>query len=58
MWLFPGLSYATIAAIVVVLVAMAFVPDLRPQAIASAATVAIVTTAWAILRRPRLKGKP
>ena len=58
MWLFPGLSYATIAAIVVVLVAMAFVPDLRPQAIASAATVAIVTSAWAILRRPRLKGKP
>ncbi len=58
MWLFPGLSYATIAAIVIVLIAMAFVPDLRPQFIASAATVAIVAAAWAILRRPQLRARP
>ncbi|MES2302745.1 MAG: amino acid permease, partial [Pseudomonadota bacterium] len=56
MWLFPGLSYATIAAIVIVLAAMAFVPDLRPQFVASAVTVAIAAGAWFLLRRPRLKG--
>ncbi|MBB3860530.1 L-asparagine transporter-like permease [Novosphingobium hassiacum] len=58
MWLFPSLSYATIAAIVIVLIAMAFVPDLRPQFVASAVTVAIVAGAWIILRRPHLRARP
>lgn len=56
MWLFPWLSYATIGAILVVLSAMAFVPDLRPQFMASAVTVAIAAAAWWFLRRGHLHG--
>lgn len=54
MWLFPWLSYATIGAIGVVLCAMALVPDLRPQFLASAATVGIAAAAWFIFRRQRI----
>lgn len=51
MWLFPYLSYATIAAILLVLAAMGFVPELRSQLLASALTVAVCAAAFATFRR-------
>lgn len=54
MWLFPWLSYATIAAIVIVLLAMSMVSELRPQFLASALTVAVAVGAWWLLRRKRV----
>ena len=51
MWLFPWLSWLTIAAIGAVLVAMAFVPDLASQLYASLACTAIVVLAYWSLRR-------
>ena len=51
MWLFPYASYATVAAILAVLGAMAFVAELRSQLLASAMTVALCAGAWAAFRR-------
>lgn len=42
MWLFPWLSYATILAMAGILVAMAFVPEMREQLIPSAVSVLAV----------------
>jgi L-asparagine transporter-like permease len=51
MWLFPWLSWLTIASIGTVLVAMAFVPDLASQLYASLACTAVVVVAYWFLRR-------
>jgi gamma-aminobutyrate permease len=51
MWLFPYASYAVIAAILVVLVAMAFTPDLATQLYASLICVAVVLGAYGLVRR-------
>jgi L-asparagine transporter-like permease len=53
MWLFPGLTYLTIAAMFGVLVAMAVTPALTSQFFASAVVVAIVLLAYWVLRRRR-----
>ena len=51
MWLFPGLSWAAIAGIVLVFVAMAVLPEDRVQLGASAASVAMAAgAAWAAYR--------
>jgi AAT family amino acid transporter/GABA permease len=46
MWLFPWLSYAVVAAIVGVLAAMGADPALRPQLMASAASLALASIAY------------
>ncbi len=56
MWLFPYASYATIAAIMVVLAAMAFVAELRSELLASALTVALCGGAYAAFRRRAHRG--
>jgi L-asparagine transporter-like permease len=56
MWLFPWLSYAAIAAMVAVLIAMAFTPAARQDFNASAITLAVSIAAYLIVkqvRRPR-----
>jgi AAT family amino acid transporter/GABA permease len=53
-WLFPWLSYATIAAMFAVLVAMAFTAELASQFYASLACV--VAVAVAFVARQRLRG--
>jgi GABA permease len=45
MWLFPWLTYVAIAAMVAVIVSMAFVADARPQLIPSLISLAIVVVA-------------
>lgn len=54
MWLFPGLSYAVIAAIVGVLVAMAFQEGLRTQLLASLISLAVVSAAHLLVRKRQL----
>ena len=60
MWLFPGLSWATVAVIVAVLVAMAAVPATRPQILLGTLTVLTVlvlreaVTSWRGRRRINL----
>jgi AAT family amino acid transporter/GABA permease len=51
MWLFPWLSYAVVAAIVGVLVAMAADPALRPQLLASVASLAVASAAYGVAAR-------
>jgi len=51
-WLFPWLSYATIAGIVAIFVTMVFLPDQRLQLMASTGSVAVVAGA-AFARTPR-----
>lgn len=51
MWMFPWLSYAVIAGIVVVLVVMAFTPDQQQQLVASAVSVLIAAVAWLVRKR-------
>ncbi|UMY63245.1 amino acid permease [Pseudomonas sp. LS.1a] len=58
MWLFPGLSYAVIAAIVGVLVAMAFQEGLRTQLLASLVSLAVVSAAHLLVRKRRLHAGP
>jgi len=59
MWLFPWLSYATIAVIVAVLLSMAYVPDQRSQVVMSLLSLAVVTISYFLFRRPLLqKSKP
>jgi AAT family amino acid transporter/GABA permease len=56
MWLFPWLSYAAIAAMVAVLIAMAFTPGSRQDFKASAITLVVAIAAYQVvkrLRRPR-----
>jgi GABA permease len=55
-WLFPWLTYAAIAAMAGVLVAMALTEALASQFYASAACVAIVGGAWLARRRKRGTG--
>jgi L-asparagine transporter-like permease len=50
-WLFPWLSYATIAAMIGVLAAMAFTHDLASQFYASLVCVGVVMIAYAVRRR-------
>nr|WP_233471082.1 hypothetical protein [Paraburkholderia caribensis] len=46
MWLFPWLSYAVVAAIVGLLVSMGVDAELRPQLMASIASLAFASAAW------------
>ena len=48
MWLFPWLSYATIAAMLAVILAMAFLPDTRSQFFLSLLTVVILLIAYQV----------
>ncbi len=51
MWLFPALSWATVAVIVAVLAAMAAVPATRPQIVLGTLTVLAVLGLYQMLRR-------
>ncbi|AFT88674.1 amino acid permease [Paraburkholderia phenoliruptrix] len=53
MWLFPWLSYAVVAAIVGVLIAMGTDAGLRPQLMASIASLAVASAAWLLAARRR-----
>ena len=52
-WLFPGLSYATIAAMIGVMVAMAVTPELASQFYFSLLTLAVVVGSYFVFRKPR-----
>jgi AAT family amino acid transporter/GABA permease len=56
MWLFPWLSYAVVAAIVGVLVAMGSDPSLRPQLMASAASLAVASAAYMLVAKRQHSG--
>jgi L-asparagine transporter-like permease len=47
MWLFPGLTYIVAAAMIAVLVAMLFEPDLAVQLYATLGSVVVVLAAYA-----------
>src|SRR5271156_293531 len=53
MWLFPWLSYAAIAAMGAVLIAMAFTPALQQDFKASLITLIVAMTAFAVVKRLR-----
>jgi AAT family amino acid transporter/GABA permease len=53
MWLFPWLSYAVVVAIVGVLVAMGLDAELRPQLMASIASLAFASAAWLLAAKRR-----
>jgi GABA permease len=53
MWLFPYLSYATIACMAAVLIAMAFTPGQRQDFNASCITLLVAVIAYSIVRRLR-----
>ena len=54
MWLFPWLTYLSIAAMVAVIAAMALVDDVRSQLIPSFISLAVVLlAAWLRHRQPR-----
>ena len=53
MWLFPWLSYAVVVAIVGVLVAMGMDAELRPQLMASIASLAFASAAWLLAAKRR-----
>jgi GABA permease len=46
MWLFPWLSYTTIAAMLAVILAMAVLPDTRSQFYLSLVTVVVILAAY------------
>jgi GABA permease len=50
MWLYPWLTYLSIAAMAAVLIAMAVIPDQRPLLIASLISAAVILAAY-LLRR-------
>ena len=50
MWLYPWLTYLSIAAMVAVLIAMAVIPEQRPLLIASGISAAVILAAY-LLRR-------
>lgn len=54
MWLFPWLSYAVVAVIAGVLVAMAFQESLHTQFLASLVSLGVVSAAYLLLKRRRL----
>ncbi|SIR90158.1 amino acid permease [Williamsia sterculiae] len=57
MWLFPWLSYATIAVMVAVILAMAFLPSTRSQFIMSGVTLVVILVAYELTRwRSRRSG--
>jgi GABA permease len=61
MWLFPYLSYATIACMAAVLIAMAFTPGQRQDFNASCITLIVAVVAYWIVRRlrqPRTAASP
>ena len=51
MWLFPWLSYATIALMATVILAMAFLPDTRSQFLMSGVTLAVILVSFEVVRR-------
>ncbi|WP_158890580.1 amino acid permease [Amycolatopsis anabasis] len=53
MWLFPGLSYATIIALAAVLAAMAILPASRSQFWLSAITLAVILAVFEVRKRYR-----
>lgn len=53
MWLFPWLSYATIAAMALIMAAMALTPDLSSQFWSSMALTGVVLAAFFLFRRGR-----
>jgi GABA permease len=53
MWLFPGLSYAAIAAMAALLIAMACTPGSQQDFNASAVTLAVAIAAYAVVKRLR-----
>jgi AAT family amino acid transporter/GABA permease len=53
MWLFPWLSYATIAAMGGVLIAMAFTPSLQADFKASCVTLVVAIVAYQVVKRLR-----
>jgi AAT family amino acid transporter/GABA permease len=55
MWLFPWLSYAVVAVIAGVLVAMAFQESLRTQFLASLVSLGVVSVAYLLLKRRRVQ---
>lgn len=57
MWLFPWLSYVVVAAIVGVLVAMGADPELRPQLMASLASLLVALAAYGVLARRRASAR-
>ena len=57
-WLFPWLSYLAIAAMIAVLVAMAFTPDLASQLWASVLSVAVTLVAYAVIRHGKYEAAP
>jgi AAT family amino acid transporter/GABA permease len=56
MWLFPGLSYAAIAAMAAVLIAMAFRPGLRQDLKFSCITLVVAVLAYRLVQRIRRPG--
>ena len=46
MWFYPWLTYLSIIGIVAVLIAMFFIPGLRPQIIASLISLAVILGAY------------
>lgn len=60
MWLFPWLSYATIALMVAVILAMAFLPASRSQFWLSAVTLALILIAYQFRKRrePEVPAEP
>ncbi len=50
MWLYPWLTYLSIAAMVAVLIAMAVIPEQRPLLIASVISAVVILVAY-LLRR-------
>lgn len=57
MWLFPWLSYATIALMATVILAMAFLPSTRSQFVMSGVTLAVVLVAYEVRRRREARAK-
>jgi GABA permease len=56
-WAFPWLSYATVAGLIAVLVAMALTPDLASQLYVSLVALAVAVLAYLLLRRQRMAAK-
>jgi L-asparagine transporter-like permease len=57
MWLFPGLSYVTVAAMLAILAAMAFTPSLRSQLFATLVLLALALACFAVLRRGKARSQ-
>jgi len=53
MWLFPALSYATVAGIIAVLVAVGLMPDLQSQLTTTVGFVVFLLAFYFLFRRGR-----